>query len=73
MPLLTVPIVKNSHIWARLYFIYLKTRPERNLEVSKQIWTSAETLQKQLPSKAKLSTFLHLNFPNFRLKPCKSS
>ena len=32
MFLLTSPIVKNSHILARIYFIFLKERPRPNLK-----------------------------------------
>ena len=32
MSLLTVPIVKNSHILAGIYFIFLKERPKTKLE-----------------------------------------
>ena len=33
MTLLTAPIVKNIHIWARIYFILLKKRTKTDLEV----------------------------------------
>ena len=33
MSLLTAPVVKNSHILAGTYFIFLKTRPRLNLKV----------------------------------------
>ena len=40
MSLLTAPIIKNSHILAGIYFIFLKKRPIQNLEVFQyQIWT----------------------------------
>ena len=43
MYLLTVPIVKNSHTLAEIYFIFLKEHPRLN---SNQIWTSKERLKK---------------------------
>ena len=33
MSLLTAPIVKNSHIYTRIYFIFLKKCPKTNLKV----------------------------------------
>ena len=40
MSLLPAPIIKNSHILAGIYFIFLKKRPIQNLEVFQyQIWT----------------------------------
>ena len=51
MFLLTAKLVKNSHIYARIFFIFLKN-------VLKQIWTffsqiqaSVKRSKKQLPSK----------------------
>ena len=40
MSLLTAPIVKNSHIFPGIYFIFLKKRPIQNFKFfKKQIWT----------------------------------
>ena len=33
MSLLAAAIVKSSHIWARIYFIFFKRRPKTNMEV----------------------------------------
>ena len=33
MSLLTDPVVKSSHIQARVYFILLKKRPKTNLKI----------------------------------------
>ena len=47
MSLLTVLIVKNSHILAGIYFGLLKERPRPNLKVLQyQIWTSVKRLEK---------------------------
>ena len=57
MSLLTAPIVKNSHTFARVYFIFLKKRPGENLKVFRYgIWTS----EKELSSKKKLALFFEL-------------
>ena len=43
MSLLTIPIVKNSHILAGIYFIFLRKRPRPNTKVYQyQIWSSAK-------------------------------
>ena len=43
MSLLTAPIVKNSHIYAEIYFIFLKKGPKTNLQVFQyEILTSVE-------------------------------
>ena len=34
MSLLTAPIVKNSYIFARIYFIFLQKRPRPNFNLS---------------------------------------
>ena len=58
MFLLTAPIVRNSHILAGIYFIFLKKRPGPNLKVFRyQIQTSVKRLVRQLSSKLKFSTF----------------
>ena len=41
MFLLTVPIVKNGRILARIYFVFLRECPRLNLKVLQyQVWTS---------------------------------
>ena len=48
MSLLTVPVVKNSHILARIYFIFLKERPKPNSKVLQwKIWTLVEIVWKE--------------------------
>ena len=72
MSLLTAPIVKNSHIYAEIYFIFLKKGPKTNLQVFQyEILTSVERSEKQLGSKATFSTFLQLGCLNFKLKLCE--
>ena len=69
MPLLTAPIVKNSHILTEVYFIFLKKRPGANLKAfSYRIWTSVKRSEKELSSKTKFGTFWQISCPNFRLK-----
>ena len=47
MSLVTIPIVKNSHILAGIYFIYLKERHRPNSKVWQyQIWTSVKRSKK---------------------------
>ena len=64
MTLLRAKFVKNSVIWARIYFIFLKN-------VLKQTWTSVKSSEKQLPNKFNFGTVLLLNCSNFRLKQCE--
>ena len=62
MPLLTARIVKNSHLYSRIYFIFLKKGPKTNLKVfQNQIPTSVKRSEKQLPINTNFSTFLQLN------------
>ena len=69
MSLLTVPVAKNSHILAGIYFIFVKERPRPNWKVLQyQIWTSVKRSKKKLSSKTNFSTFLQLSRSNFRLK-----
>ena len=71
MSLLTVPIVKNSHILAGIYFILLKKRPRPNSKVLQyQIWTSVKRSEKWLSGKANFNTFSQISYSNFRLKLC---
>ena len=63
MSLLPAPIVKNSHILAGIYFIFLKKRIQ-NLEVFKhQIWTSVKRQESPLSSKTNLAFFCNLGSP----------
>ena len=58
MSLLTVPIVRNSHITAGIYFIFLKKHPGPNLKIFQyRIWASVKRSEKELASKTKLSIF----------------
>ena len=44
--LLKAPIFKNSHFVAKIYFIFLKTRPWSNFkDLQYQIWTSVKGLR----------------------------
>ena len=61
MSLLKAPIVKNSHILAAIYCIFLKKRPGPNLKVFQyRIWTSMKRSEKKLSSKRKFNTFCNL-------------
>ena len=61
IPLLTAFVVKNSHILAGIYFIFLKNGPIPNLQgFQYQIWTLVKRSQKQLSSKTYFSTFCKL-------------
>ena len=43
MSLLTVSIVKNSHVLAEIYFIILKERPRPNSEAFEyKVWTAVK-------------------------------
>ena len=47
MSLLTALIVKNGHILAVIYFIFLKKRPRLNLKgFQLEIWTSVRNSEK---------------------------
>ena len=71
MSSLTALIAKNIHIFAGIYFFFLKERPRLNLKVLKyQICTSVKRLKKQLLSKTNFNTFLQLSRSNFLLKLC---
>ena len=49
MSLLTAVVVENSHILARIYFIFLKVCPGSNLKgFQYQIWNSMKRSGKQL-------------------------
>ena len=69
MYLLTALIVRNGHILARIYFIFLKKLPRLNLKgFQYQIWTSVAKLGKKLSSKTNIGTLLKINCSDFRLK-----
>ena len=71
MFLLTVPIVKNSHILAVIYLIFLKEPPKPNSKVLQyQVWTSVKRSKKQLSCKANFNTFSQISYFNFKLKLC---
>ena len=62
MSLLTALIVKNSHILAGIYFIFLKKRPRPNLKgFQYQTWTSKLVLS----NKTSFSAFLQISCSNF--------
>ena len=63
--LLTSPIVKNSHLLAGIYFIFLKERLRPNWKALQyQIWTSKKGSKKWLSSKTNSSTFLQFGCSN---------
>ena len=62
--LLTATIVKNSYIFARIYFIFLKKCPRPNLRLIEKI--GKVIMQK------KLSTFLQISCSNSRLNCVKN-
>ena len=69
LQLLATPNVKNSHILAEKYFIFLKKCPTPNLQVFEhKIWIFVCTSKKSLPSKTNFSTFLQLSCSSFWLK-----
>ena len=62
MSLLTAFIVKNSHILAGIYFIFLKKGPGPNSKGFQcQIWTSVKRSEKQLSSKTNFSALLQIS------------
>ena len=72
MTLLTALVVKNSHIQAGIYFIFLNKCPKTNLKVFQyQISTTVKRSEKHLASKANFNTFLQLSCSNFRLNCVK--
>ena len=69
MSLLTAPIAENNHILAKIYFIFLKKCLGLKLKVFwYQIVTSVLTLEKELTSKTKFSTFLQASCSKFNFK-----
>ena len=61
MSLLTALFVKNSHILAEIYFIFLKKCPRSNLKgFQYHIWTSVKRLGKSLPSNTNFRAFLQI-------------
>ena len=72
MSLLTFLILKNSHSWYGIYYIFPKKRPAINLKgFQNQIGNSVEIMKKQLSSKTKFRDFLQTFCSNLRLKPCQ--
>ena len=69
MSLLTVPIVTNSHIEAGSYFIFLKNVLKQTANSFDKKFGLNQNIGKA--SKASLSTFLQLNFCNFKLNCAK--
>ena len=71
MDKLAAQIVKNSHILAEIYFIFLKKHFRLNLKVFQyQIQTSVKRSGKQLSSKTNFNTFSQLNSSSFSKKLC---
>ena len=71
MSLSTIPIVKNCHILAVIYFIFLKERARPKLKVLQyQIWASGKRSKEQLSCKASFNTFWQISYSNVRLKLC---
>ena len=68
MSLLAAPIVKNSHIYARIYFIFLENFLKNLESLLIPNLISAKRSEKQLQTKANFSNCLQLNCSNFRLK-----
>ena len=67
---LTANFNKNSHVWYRIYFLFLKN-------VLKQTWSSfmtnfnlSEKIERLLLSKANFHPFLQLNCSNFKETVC---
>ena len=72
MSLLTALIVKNSHILAGIYVIFLKRRPRPNLKgFQYQLWTLEKRSKKWLSNKTTVSAFLQISCSNLRLKLCQ--
>ena len=72
MSLLTFLILKNSHSWYGIYYIFPKKRPAINLKgFQNQIGNSVEIMKKQLSSKPKFRESLQTFCSNLRLKPCQ--
>ena len=69
--LLVAPIVKSSHIFTGIYFIFFKKSPRPNSKALQyQIYTSMKRSKKQLSSKANFSSFLQVSCFNCWLKLC---
>ena len=69
MSLLTVPIVKNSHILSGIYLIFFKKRSRPDFKVFRwRISTSVKRSEKKLKSKTEFSTSLQPSCFNFSLK-----
>ena len=71
MSLLAAPIIKNSHIYAWIYIIYLKKPSRPNLKgFQYQAWSSVKRSEKYLSNKTNFSIFLQINCSKFSLKLC---
>ena len=72
MSLLTALILKYSHIFPGIYFIFLKKYYILNLKCFQyQISASVKRSEKYLSSKTIFSSFLHVSCSNYRLKLCQ--
>ena len=61
MSLLTVPFVKNSHIWAGIYYIFLKNILKHTWKsFNTKFWPQWKGSKKQSASKKILALFCHL-------------
>ena len=68
MFLLTAPIAKNSHILARIFFIFLKYILEQTWKsLIQNMDLSEKTEIKYLLRKTKFCTFSQISCSNFRL------
>ena len=71
MSLIKALIVKNSHIPAGIYLIFLKKRPRPNLKgIQYQIWALVKRSEK-FSSKTNFSAFWQVSCSNFRFKLCQ--
>ena len=70
MSLLPTKFVKNSHIWGKIYFIFLKNMLKQTRNSFNQISSSVKSLLKQLPAKTNFSSIFRLNCSNSRSKQC---
>ena len=71
MSLLTAKFVKSICIWARIYFVFLKTSLNKLEILLIQNIDSMKGQEKQLPNKPNFSPFLQLICSNFGLKQCE--
>ena len=70
--LLTVLIVKNGHILAKVFFTILKKRPRPNVKgIQYQFWTSLKRSQKSLSIKTNFGAFLQITCSKFEFNLCQ--